>query len=201
MAENFYPLQPQRISLTHLHHCEILFSSIYCLHTPMEKAGRGSALITAATLTTNNSQGRIVMADLKVITNTAYRNYSTQPRRRQYPCEVREDEGSYSSNTEDLLDKMKTLLNLPMWPQFQDGVYLKPEEAARLYRLAHGVRGLIHILNRSVHLRGNAKIYSIGQAIWLSELLESQCWAAAVETGEALAGFSDELQHRTTTLM
>jgi hypothetical protein len=139
------------------------------------------------------------MADLKVITNTAYRNYSTQPRADRYLWEVKEDEGSYSSNVGELLEKMKKLLDMPQWPKFEDGVYLEPDEAAQLYRLAHGAQGLIRILNRSVHLRGTAKIYTVGQAIWLSELLESQCWAAVIETGEALVRISNELQHRATT--
>ena len=136
------------------------------------------------------------MANLKVITNPAYRNYPTQLCEQEYLYEVREDEGSYSSNTDDLLEKMKTLLGLPMWPQFEDGVYLKPDEAAQLYRLAHGARGLMHILNRSAYLRESAEVYTADNVIWLNEFVESQCWAAAVETGEALVRLTDELQHR-----
>jgi hypothetical protein len=137
-----------------------------------------------------------IMAELKVITNTAYRNYSTQVRKREHLYEVREDEGSYSSNTEDLLEKMKMLLGMPMWPAFEGGVYLNADEAAQLYRLTHGVRGLMHILNRSINLRKSAEAFTAEPAICLTEFAESQCWAAAVETGEALVRLSNELQHR-----
>lgn len=133
------------------------------------------------------------MADLKVITNHAYRNHSTHLRADRYLREVREDEGSYSSNTDDLLEKMKTLLDLPLWPQFPDGVYLKPEQAERLYRLAHGMRGLVHIFNRSTHLCRIAKDYEEESNIWLNEFQESQVWSAVIELGESLVAATNEL--------
>jgi hypothetical protein len=138
------------------------------------------------------------MADLKVITNNAYRNYSTQPRVRRYPCEVREDEGNYSNNTEDLLEKIKVLLDKPLWPEFPDGLYLKPEEAARLYRLTHGAQGLIHILNRSANFRRMAGDYEGEPNIGLSELLESQVWAALIEVGGKVASFDFDSQMRSS---
>lgn len=126
------------------------------------------------------------MANLKVITNNAYRNYSTQPREQRYPYEVREDEGSYTTSTDELLEKMKFLLGKPLWPEFPDGVYLNSKESERLYRLAHGAQGLIHILNQSTNLRKVAADYEGEPNLGLNEFLESQVWAALVEIGRGL---------------
>src|SRR4051812_2609688 len=70
------------------------------------------------------------------------------PQLNQHRWFVREDEGEYGK-----------LLNRPLWPQFPDGAYLKPAEASRFYRATQSVQGLVHILNRSNHLRGLNKDY------------------------------------------
>lgn len=132
------------------------------------------------------------MANLKVITNHAYRNYSTQMREWPHLYEVREDEGSYTSSTDELLEKMKALFNKPLWPEFPDGVYLNSEEAARLYRLAHGAHGLIHILNQSTNLRRVSADYEGELGLGLNEFLESQVWAALVEVGRGLVSIDIE---------
>jgi hypothetical protein len=133
------------------------------------------------------------MANLKVITNNTYRNYSTHPRTPRYLHEVREDEGGYNNDTVALLEKIKGLLGKPLWPEFRDGVYLRPDEAARLYGLAHAAQGLIRILNTSVNAKRIAEDYEDESVIWLSEFLESQVWAAAMEVGKGLVGVADRL--------
>jgi hypothetical protein len=132
------------------------------------------------------------MANLKVITNPAYRNYPTQPREQWYLYEVREDEGSYATSTDELLEKMKVLLSKPLWPEFPDGLYLNSNEASRLYRLTHGAQGLIHILNQSTNLRKVAADYEGEPNLGLNEFLESQVWAALVEIGRGLVSFDIE---------
>lgn len=139
------------------------------------------------------------MANLKVISNSAFSNYPTHVSDRWNAYQVREDEGEYHKTTDDLLNKVNALLNEPLWPKFPDGIYLKPDEAERLYRLAHGAQGLIHILNRSIHLSSNAKGYEDEPDIWLNEFQESQVWAAMIEMGRDLVSITDQLHGKTAT--
>lgn len=132
------------------------------------------------------------MANLKVITNTAYSNHSTQLRGRRHIYHVREDEAEYQRNRDEFIGRIQSLLDAPLWPGFPDGVYLKADEAERLYRLAHGVQGLAHILNRSAHLRGRAQDYDGEPDIWLNEFEESQVWGAMIEMARDLAGLADD---------
>jgi hypothetical protein len=108
------------------------------------------------------------------------------PKPNQHRWFVREDEADYGK-----------ILNIPLWPQFPDGAYLKPLEASRFYRATQGIQGLVHLLNRSNHLRGLNKDYDGEIDRPLSEAQESKLWAALIEIGVELGRLADDL-HRNS---
>jgi hypothetical protein len=105
---------------------------------------------------------------------------------------VREPKPEYN---DDLTAKLAALLKMPAWPQFPDGAYLNSQQATRLYQIAHGIQGLIHILNRSTYLQGLARDYNEPNQ-QLNEYQQSQLWAGLIELGTELVEAVDEAHQR-----
>jgi hypothetical protein len=110
---------------------------------------------------------------------------------------VREDGGEYSKG-QTFLDAVQALLDQPLWPQFPDGAYLNPTQAAQLYRAAQGIQGLTHILDRSAHSRGLSKDYDNEPDNLLSQSQESQLRFALIEISAELVNLVDNLHSRAT---
>jgi hypothetical protein len=71
---------------------------------------------------------------------------------------VREPCASDAREADRLLqEKLLALLGQPSWPRFADGAYLDGRQAERFYRAVQGVQALVHVLERSSHLRGSLR--------------------------------------------
>jgi hypothetical protein len=134
------------------------------------------------------------MANPNVIDYATFGKYPTLNIPSLHTHFVREDEGKYDN--QQLLDKIQTLLNKPLWPQFPDGAYLNPAQAGRFYRVAQGMQGLSHILDRSAHLRGESEDYDNDPTPTLSQLEESQLRTALIELSTELVNLADDLHCR-----
>jgi hypothetical protein len=139
------------------------------------------------------------MATPNVIHSNAFGNSPTY--RNDYlastfrPDSIREPEGEYGAD--NITEVIDNLLNQPLWPPFPDGGYLKPYQAARFYRLAHGTQALTHILSRSAHSHALTQDYADTSAIAAQPLTpyqESQIWNALTELGADLVKLAEELQ-------
>jgi len=130
------------------------------------------------------------MANPNVIDYAQFGKYSTHNTQQLHTHFVREDEGKYEN--EQLLDKIQTLLEKPLWPQFPDGAYLNPTQAARLYRATQGIQGLTHILDRSAQVRSLSKDYDHEPSNSLSETQEIQLRAGLIEIGTELVNLADD---------
>jgi hypothetical protein len=134
------------------------------------------------------------MANPNVIDYAQFSKYPTYNPQHHHTHFVREDEGQYDN--QQLLEKIQTLLNKPLWPQFPDGTYLNANQAGRFYRAAQGIQGLSHILDRSAHLRGESEDYDNEPTPTLSQLEESQLRVALIELSTELVNLADDLHCR-----
>jgi hypothetical protein len=135
------------------------------------------------------------MANPNVIDYTNFSNSYALSRANHHHLSVRENEGEYG-NSQTFLDSIQALLNQPLWPQFPNGAYLNPAQAARLYRAAQSIQGLTHILDRSAQSRGLTQDYENEPNCSLSESQESQLRAALIEIGTELVNLADDLHCR-----
>jgi hypothetical protein len=87
-------------------------------------------------------------------------------------------------------------LSAPLWPPFEDGVYLNSIEAARFYRAAMGITGLIHLLDRSNKLRGDIEHFEDATDLPLSQKHEDELWCALTTLSADLVYLAEELQQR-----
>ena len=90
------------------------------------------------------------------------------------------------------------LLNKALWPLFPDGAHLRPLQAARLHRVAHGLHAVIHVLNRSLHQRGVASDYEGEPDLSIGGEEESRLWAAMLELSADLVTLTDDLHASAT---
>jgi hypothetical protein len=87
-------------------------------------------------------------------------------------------------------------LSAPLWPQFDDGAFLNAMQAARFYRAAMGITGLIHLLDRSIKLRGDAEHFNDVTELPLSQNHESELWCALTVLSADLVYLAEDLQQR-----
>lgn len=87
-------------------------------------------------------------------------------------------------------------LSAPLWPQFDDGAFLNAIEAARFYRAAMGITGLIHLLDRSNNLRGDREHFEDATDLPLSPNHESELWCALTVLSTDLVYLAEDLQQR-----
>lgn len=87
-------------------------------------------------------------------------------------------------------------LSAPLWPQFDDGAYLNAIQAARFYRAAMGITGLIHLLDRSNNLRGDRENFEDATDLPLSEKHEGELWCALTVLSTELVYLAEDLQQR-----
>lgn len=87
-------------------------------------------------------------------------------------------------------------LSAPLWPQFDDGAHLNAIEAARFYRTAMGITGLIHLLDRSNKLRGDIEHFEDATDLPLSQKHEGKLWCALAILSTDLVYLAEDLQQR-----
>jgi hypothetical protein len=87
-------------------------------------------------------------------------------------------------------------LSAPLWPQFDDRAYLNAIQAARFYRAAMGITGLIHLLDRSNKLRGDQEHFDDTSNLPLSQNHESELWRALTVLSTDLVYLAEDLQQR-----
>jgi hypothetical protein len=141
------------------------------------------------------------MAKPHAVRRTTFTNSTLSSRKSSSPVHryfVREPEAQYGAN--DLAAIIDNLLKQPLWPAFEHGAYLPSQQAKRIYRLAHGIQALTHILNRSAYARALAQddaaaptVVSIKSAQSLNEYQESQAWGALIELGAELVKLVEDL--------
>jgi hypothetical protein len=102
--------------------------------------------------------------------------------------------GTLSNNT-DHNNPQHSPLSAPLWPQFDDGAFLNAMQAARFYRAAMGITGLIHLLDRSIKLRGDTEHFDTNN-LPLSLNHESELWCALTVLSTDLVYLAEDLQQR-----
>lgn len=100
------------------------------------------------------------------------------------------------SNSDSHNNAQHSPLSAPLWPQFDDGAYLNAIEAARFYRAAMGITGLIHLLDRSIKLRGDAEHFDDTNNLPLSQNHESELWCALTVLSADLVYLAEDLHER-----
>lgn len=104
--------------------------------------------------------------------------------------------GTVSNNT-DHNNLQHSPLSAPLWPQFDDGAYLNAIEAARFYRAAMGITGLIHLLDRSNKLRGDVEDFADASDLPLSQNHECNLWCALSVLSADLVYLAEDIQQRS----